>query len=69
MTRLSSSSAHWAVTPTAARRISYDESLVFEEVHESTYIEAGFELVEVPVGPVADRAAVITGVLARRIPQ
>lgn len=43
------------VTPTAARRISLAESLVFEEVHEQTYHELGFRLIKVPVGPLASR--------------
>jgi predicted ATPase len=43
------------VTPTAARRISLADSLVFEDVHEQTYRELGFRLVEVPVGPLASR--------------
>jgi predicted ATPase len=47
------------VTPTAARRISLADSLRFEEVHERTYRELGFRLVEVPPGPLADRVAVV----------
>jgi predicted ATPase len=43
------------VTPTAARRISFADSLVFEGVHEQTYRELGFRLIEVPVGPLASR--------------
>ena len=45
------------VEPTAARRISFEESLAFEELHERTYRELGFELIEVPAGPVAWRVA------------
>jgi predicted ATPase len=45
------------VEPTAARRISFEDSLAFEEVHERTYRELGFEPVDVPVGPVRWRAA------------
>jgi predicted ATPase len=47
------------VTPTPARRISLADSLVFEEVHERTYRELGFRLVDVPPGPLADRVAVV----------
>ena len=47
------------VEATAARRISFEESLVFERVHELTYREAGFDLVEVPAGPLATRVAAI----------
>jgi predicted ATPase len=45
------------VTPTAARRISYQHSLVFERHHEEVYRVHGFELVDVPAGAVADRVA------------
>ncbi|TWP39066.1 AAA family ATPase [Leekyejoonella antrihumi] len=44
------------IEPTAARRISYAESLAFERVHEDVYRENGFDLVDIPPGPVADRA-------------
>ena len=45
------------VEPTAARRISFEESLAFEKLHERTYRELGFELIEVPAGPVTWRVA------------
>lgn len=44
---------------TEARRISYADSLVFEQVHEQTYRDLGFDLVDVPAGPLADRVALI----------
>jgi predicted ATPase len=44
---------------TEVRRISYEESLVFERLHETEYLRLGFEIVAVPVGPAADRAAAI----------
>ncbi len=47
------------VIATAARRISLADSYAFEEVHEQTYRELGFRLIEVPPGPVADRVAVV----------
>jgi predicted ATPase len=47
------------VTPTAARRISYPESLVFEREHEAQYLRLGFEIVDVPPAAVAERAALI----------
>lgn len=47
------------VTPTAARRISLAESVEFERVHERAYRELGFELVDVPAAPLADRAALV----------
>jgi predicted ATPase len=45
------------VTRTAARRISFADSVAFERVHEQAYRELGFRLVEVPAGPLPDRAA------------
>ena len=47
------------VAPTSARRISFAESLAFEAVHERTYQELGFTLIDVPAGPLADRAALV----------
>ena len=47
------------VQPTQVRRISYKESLVFERRHEAEYQRLGFEIVDVPAGPVAERAAAI----------
>jgi predicted ATPase len=43
------------VEPTAARRISFEESLAFEAVHEAVYGELGFELVEIAAGPIEKR--------------
>ena len=47
------------VQATAARRISFADSLNFERVHEETYRGLGFRLVDIPAGPLADRAALI----------
>ena len=47
------------VRPTAARQISFEDSLAFERLHEQTYRDLGFQLVEVPAGPLADRVALI----------
>jgi predicted ATPase len=44
---------------TAARRITFEDALRFERVHEQTYRELGFGLVDVPAGPLGDRVAVI----------
>jgi predicted ATPase len=54
------------VTRTAARRISLADSLRFEEVHERTYRELGFRLVEVPPGPLAERVSVVRREVTRR---
>jgi len=45
------------IEPTAARRISYQDSLAFERVHEDEYVRLGFEIVDVPPAPVHERAA------------
>jgi predicted ATPase len=47
------------VTPTAARRISPADAVAFEKVHEETYRELGFRLIEVAPGPLADRVGVV----------
>jgi predicted ATPase len=47
------------VTPTPARLISYEESLVFEALHEATYRALGFDLIEIPPGPVEQRADLV----------
>jgi predicted ATPase len=54
------------VTRTAARRISFADSLEFEKMHEQSYSELGFELIEVPAGPLADRAALVLGAVVER---
>ena len=51
------------IEATAARRISYEESLIFERLHEAAYREHGFELIDVPPGPVESRAALVAGYL------
>jgi len=53
------------VEPTAARRISYADSLAFERVHETEYLGLGFEIVDVPAGPVTERAALVDACLRR----
>lgn len=51
--------------PTAARRISFEDSLEFERVHEESYQLFGYELVGIPAGEPADRAAAITNAISR----
>ncbi|KUL68263.1 ATPase [Streptomyces albidoflavus] len=43
------------VEPTEARRISYEDALAFERVHEESYRRFGFRLVEVPAAGVEER--------------
>lgn len=43
------------IEPTAARRISFEDTLRFEKVHEDTYRQLGFELDYVEAGPLLER--------------
>jgi len=47
------------VTPTEARRISFEETVRFEKLHEETYLDFGFELVSVERGSIEERVSVI----------
>jgi predicted ATPase len=47
------------ITPTAARRISFEETVRFEKIHEDVYREFGFELFPVERGSVAERVRAI----------
>jgi predicted ATPase len=51
------------VTPTAARRISFEDTVRFERIHEETYGDFGFELVRVERGGVMDRVRMIRGAI------
>jgi predicted ATPase len=47
------------ITPTEARRISFEETVRFEKIHEETYRDFGFELVSVEPGSPAERVKII----------
>jgi predicted ATPase len=47
------------VAPTEARRISFEDALRFEKIHEKTYREFGFELVSVEPGSLVERVSII----------
>jgi predicted ATPase len=47
------------ITPTEARRISFEETLRFERIHEETYRNFGYEIVSVVPGSLLDRVAAI----------
>jgi predicted ATPase len=47
------------VAPTEARRISFEEALRFEAIHERVYRELGYELVFVEPGAIAERVAAV----------
>ncbi|MDP9845698.1 AAA family ATPase [Streptosporangium lutulentum] len=51
--------------PTAARRISFEDSLKFERVHEESYRAFGYELIDIPVGAPADRMAAVRSTISR----
>jgi predicted ATPase len=53
------------VAPTEARRISFEESLRFEKIHEETYRDFGLEFVSVEPAPLADRVAAIKNVIEK----
>jgi predicted ATPase len=52
------------ITPTAARRITYAQSVRFERFHEQVYRDHGFELADVPAGPAGQRADLIGRAIA-----
>jgi predicted ATPase len=45
--------------PTEARKISFEEALRFEKIHEAVYLEHGFELIKIPNCPLIERAQLI----------
>lgn len=47
------------VTATEARRISFDETVRFEKIHEEVYRDFGFELVSVEPGSLLERVRII----------
>jgi predicted ATPase len=47
------------VTPTEARRISFEDSLRFERIHENTYRSLGYEIVSIEPADVPNRVATI----------
>ncbi len=47
------------ITPTEARRISFEETVRFERIHEETYRDFGFELMPVERGSLAERVSTI----------
>jgi predicted ATPase len=47
------------ITPTEARRISFEETLRFEKIHEEAYRDFGFELVSVEPRSLVERVSTI----------
>src|SRR4051812_19249923 len=56
------------IEPTAARRIPSPEARAFEAVHEAVSRAHGYELVDAPAAPVAERVEIVRSVLARHQP-
>ncbi|MFG1708819.1 ATP-binding protein [Nonomuraea sp. M3C6] len=50
--------------PTTARRISFEESLVFERIHEQSYRAFGYELIDIPAGDLEHRLAAVSSVIS-----
>ena len=53
------------MTPTAVRRISFEDSLRFESIHEAVYRELGYELVMIPRASLSERLEVIERAIGR----
>jgi predicted ATPase len=51
------------VTPTEVRRISFEDTLLFEKIHEETYRGFGFELISIEPGPLTQRVGAIKAAL------
>lgn len=47
------------VTHTEARRISFEETLRFERIHEETYSDVGYTIISIAPGSLAERVATI----------
>jgi len=52
------------ITPTEARRISFEETVRFEGIHEKIYRDFGFELVSVEPGSVVERVSAIKAAIS-----
>jgi len=44
-----------SIQPTEERRITFEEALVFEQIHEETYIALGYDLIKIASGTLSDR--------------
>ncbi|HZT98375.1 MAG TPA: AAA family ATPase [Ktedonobacteraceae bacterium] len=41
--------------PTEARKITFEEALIFENIHEETYTSLGYDLLKIPPGALPER--------------
>jgi predicted ATPase len=53
------------VTPTQARRITFEDSLVFESIHWEAYRSFGIDCIAIPRGPVSERVDAILAIASR----
>lgn len=51
------------ITTTEVRQISFEETVRFEDIHEETYRQLGFELVSIEPGSLAERVNTITAAI------
>jgi predicted ATPase len=52
------------ITPTDARRITYEETVRFEQIHEGAYRDLGYEIILIDPGSVSDRVKQIKRMLS-----
>src|SRR5262249_27662319 len=52
------------ITPSDARRISFDETVRFEQIHAETYLRFGFELVSIEPASVPQRVSAIKSAIS-----
>ena len=55
------------ITLTEARRISFEETVRFEKIHEETYRDFGFELVSIEPGSLVERVSIIKAAIGLAI--
>lgn len=55
------------ITQTEARRITFEETLRFERIHEATYQDFGFEIVPIRPATVLERVAMIRETIQRSL--
>jgi predicted ATPase len=46
--------------PTEVRKISFEEALIFEQIHKETYLSFGYDLITIPPYPLEERVSCIT---------
>lgn len=51
------------IEPTEARKISFEDSLRFEQIHRETYVAFGYDCIHIAPQPLAERVARITEML------